>query len=140
MMSRTGLFVVVVVCLIIATGVIGWAIGGSQRNVPEEARKVKSPIPLNADASAAGKKLFDRHCAVCHGDDGKGNTDMAESLPKKPADLTRKEMEGLSEGEIFWVVSNGLGKSGMPAFQKKLNDTERWQVVAFARSLSASKP
>ena len=140
MMSRTGLFVIVVVCLIVATGAIGWAIGGAQRNVPEDAKKLKSPIPMSVEAVSAGKKLFDRHCAVCHGDDGKGNTDMAESLPKKPADLTRREMNAFSEGEIFWVVTNGLPKSGMPAFQKKLTDNERWQVVAFARTLSLPKP
>ena len=140
MMSRTGVFLVVVVCLIIATGAIGWAIGGSQRSVPDDAKKLKSPIAVSGETVSAGKKLYERHCAVCHGDDGKGNTDMAESLPKRPADLTRKEMTSVSEGEVFWIVTNGLTKSGMPSFQKKLNDNERWQIVAFARTLSLAKP
>jgi len=129
----------VVVSLVVVSGMIGWAIGGSQRSVPEEAKKVKSPIEATAENVASGKKLFDGKCSVCHGDDGKGNTDMAASLPKKPADLTRKEMESVSDGELFWLVANGLPQSGMPSFKTKLSDNEKWQVVSFVRSLSPPK-
>jgi mono/diheme cytochrome c family protein len=130
----------IVVSLIVVSGLVGWALGGGQRNVPEEAKKIKSPIDATAESIASGKKLFDRQCSVCHGDDGKGNTDMVGSLPKKPADLTRKEMEAVSDGEIFWLMANGLPQSGMPSFRTKLSDNEKWQVVAFVRNLSKPKP
>ncbi len=139
MSKRGSAGVAIAVCLTVFSGLIGWVLGGSQRSVPEEAKKMKSPIGATAENIAAGNKLFDQKCSVCHGDDGKGNTDMAGSLPKKPADLTRKEMESISEGEIFWLVSNGLPQSGMPSFKTKLSDNEKWQVVAFVRNLSKPK-
>lgn len=91
----------------------------------DEAAK-KNPVAGNADAVPAGKKLFMRHCAECHNEDGSGLQDAA--------DLQLPAVQKQSDGSIFWKITNGNVKAGMPPFAR-LSDSERWQIVSFVRTL-----
>ena len=94
---------------------------------PATAKKLKNPLTANEENIAAGRALFNQNCASCHGEDGKGKTEIAEAMQVKPTDLTDKKMQGITDGEIYWVITNGIRKSGMPAF-KKATDNERWRM------------
>ena len=83
-----------------------------------------------------GRKLYHASCAICHGDDGKGRTTLARSLPVRPTDLTEYLMESMREGEIYWVIANGIDRT-MPAFAGSLDETQRWEVVVWVRELRA---
>jgi mono/diheme cytochrome c family protein len=93
---------------------------------PPDAAAKKNPVAGNADALAGGKKLFMRHCAECHNEDGTGLQDAAN--------LTLPEVQKQSDGSIFWKITNGNVKAGMPPFAR-LTDTERWQIVSYVRTL-----
>jgi mono/diheme cytochrome c family protein len=67
-----------------------------------------------------------RHCAECHNEDGSGL--------QEAADLQLPEVQKQSDGSIFWKITNGNVKAGMPPFAR-LSDTERWQIVSFVRTL-----
>lgn len=93
---------------------------------PADATAKKNPLAGNTDALAGGKKLFMRHCAECHNEDGSGLQDAAN--------LQLPEVQKQTDGSIFWKITNGNVKAGMPPFAR-LSDTERWQVVSFVRTL-----
>jgi mono/diheme cytochrome c family protein len=71
----------------------------------------------------------------CHGPAGKGDGPMGRAMGIKPGNLAHAErMAKQSDGEIFWKVSKG--KDPMPVFEKKLSEKDRWDLVAFVRTLS----
>lgn len=91
-------------------------------HAPAAAKALKNPVP--ASEAALGKGHFEAMCAGCHSPKGKA------------PDLTSHHMTTLKDGEIYWVVTNGIGKT-MPGFQKQLGDVERWRVVNYVRTLGA---
>lgn len=119
-----------------------WMIGASSAheghkhsNAPASAKRLKNPLKVTDESIEAGRALFVKNCASCHGQDGKSQTDIAASMKKKPTNLTAKEMQGITDGEIYWVVTNGIGKSGMPAYRTKMKDPERWQTTLYVKHL-----
>jgi cbb3-type cytochrome c oxidase subunit III len=100
-----------------------------------EAQKLKNPELKNAETIEAGKKLYARHCASCHGPQGKGDGGMALA-GGTPSDLTDETWDyGSTDGEIFVAIRDGVS-ADMLAYQDKLNDKQIWQVVTFIRSLA----
>lgn len=104
--------------------------------VPEEAKRLKNPIPLSEAALQAGRRIYMDKCAECHGETGKGDGPQAAMYSTPPASLTdAKRMASVTDGEIFYQIS--VGRKPMPAFKKRLTEEERWQLVLFVRSFSA---
>jgi cbb3-type cytochrome c oxidase subunit III len=125
-----GLAVIVVVPHTFATN----AAQEPRRNV--EAQKLKNPEPGNIESIEAGKKLYARYCASCHGPGGKGDGGMALS-GGTPSDLTDDAWDyGSTDGEIFIAIKEGVS-ADMLAYKEKLNDKQIWQVVIFLRSIGA---
>ncbi|HUA59658.1 MAG TPA: di-heme enzyme [Verrucomicrobiae bacterium] len=103
---------------------------------PPEARLLKSPLANSDEHAAAAQPAYERLCAGCHGADGKARTAIAGKLPVRPTNLTEYLMESMRDGEIFWVIGNGIAPN-MPAFGAQLNETQRWQLVQYVRRLRA---
>ncbi|MGH9800432.1 MAG: c-type cytochrome, partial [Blastocatellia bacterium] len=131
------LFIALAGLLMLARGVGSTSAhdGHKHSNAPASAKKLKNPVKVSDENIAAGRTIFNQRCASCHGEDGKAKTDMADSMKKKPTDLTAKEMRGITDGEIYWVITNGIKKGGMPAFKAKANDRERWQMTLYVKHL-----
>lgn len=103
-----------------------------------EAQKLKNPEPKNAATLEAGKKLYARHCASCHGPQGKGDGGMALA-GGTPSDLTDETWDyGSTDGEIFVAIRDGVS-ADMLAYKDKLNDQQIWQVVTFIRNLGTKE-
>ena len=102
------------------------------------AAKMKNPVAATPESIASGRKLYDRHCAECHGDTGKGDGMAGEGLDERPSNLVDGEWEhGSTDGEIFVVIRDGAGpKSEMKPFAKKIPDRQIWDVVNFVRTLN----
>jgi mono/diheme cytochrome c family protein len=96
--------------------------------VPEKARAKRNPLENDPNAVAAGGKLYQEHCAECHGMKGEGGA--------KGANLRANEVQQATPGALFWVLTNGVVRRGMPVWSK-LPDPERWQIVNFLKSLRA---
>lgn len=100
-------------------------------DVPEAARSRHTPLSGDAaSASSEGLKLFQQHCAVCHGPAGAGG--------RAAPPLINPYMKSATHGEIFWVITNGVASHGMPSWAR-VPETQRWQIVAFLTSLNASQ-
>jgi len=97
--------------------------------VPQKARGRRNPLRDDADAPAAGKKLFVEHCAECHGESAGGS----QRGPGLGPLLSRA-----TDGEIFWLIANGVVQRGMPDWSK-LPEPQRWQIIAFLRRVNAPK-
>jgi mono/diheme cytochrome c family protein len=107
---------------------------GSVWEVPEEAKAVGNPVEGTPEAVAAGAGLYKKHCLMCHGETGKGDGPATKFMKPAPPDMTTPGTKGrMTDGEIFYKVSTG--KRPMPPMNRKLSETERWQVVHYLRTL-----
>ena len=100
-----------------------------------EAQKLKSPIPADPSSIEEGRKLYQRHCASCHGPTGKGDGSMALA-GGTPSDLTDEAWDhGSTDGEVFVVIRDGTS-SDMEPYKDRLTDRQMWQLVHYIRSLT----
>jgi mono/diheme cytochrome c family protein len=96
---------------------------------PKKASQRRNPLAGDPDAVAAGANLFDQHCAECHGE-------MAEGGRKGPS-LRADPVRQATPGTLFWILTNGVVRRGMPVWSK-LPEPQRWQLVSYLMSLSPS--
>jgi len=99
-------------------------------NVPLKARSRPNPLADDPDAPVAGKKLFEDHCAECHGDEAVGG--------RKGPSLRAEEVQQSTPGALFWILTNGVVRHGMPVWSK-LPEPQRWQIVTFLKTLSYAR-
>jgi copper transport protein len=105
-----------------------------------EAAKVKNPVAADAASVAAGKQVYDKNCASCHGQSGTGDGKMGAELNPKPGNLTSGEWKhGSTDGEIFAVIKGGVKGTGMKSFNSKLTEHQIWDAVNYIRTLAPSK-
>ena len=83
---------------------------------PSWARAQKNPLPATAEVLADARAHFADHCASCHANDGSGETPVGQGLYPKAPDMRKPQTQGLSDGEIFYVISHGIRFTGMPGW------------------------
>jgi mono/diheme cytochrome c family protein len=104
--------------------------------IPAGARKQQNPIPASPDNLRDARLHFADHCAICHGNEGTGDTTIGKGLYPKPPDLRAEETQKLSDGELLWIIENGVRFTGMPAFGGSHGSEEdSWKLVRFIRHL-----
>jgi mono/diheme cytochrome c family protein len=96
---------------------------------PSKAVSRPNPLASDPNARAAGGKLFAQHCAECHGETAEGG-----KTGKKGPSLRAPEVQQATDGALFWVLTNGVVRKGMPVWSK-LPDAQRWQLVTYIKSL-----
>ena len=104
---------------------------------PANVDAMVNPYANDPEAIQAGKANYEKLCYVCHGLKGKGDGVAAAGLPVRPADHTSAAVQNQSDGRLFWELSNG--HSPMPAYENVLSDKERWELIAYIRTLDAKK-
>jgi putative copper resistance protein D len=100
---------------------------------------LRPAIPYHALSVANGARLYQQHCAVCHGEAGYGDGPAARGLKPKPADLTAKHTADHTAGDLFWWLTYGILNSPMPGFKERLSEEERWDLINFLRALAAAE-
>lgn len=103
--------------------------------IPAAERARENPYAQSGAARTAGRAHFADHCAVCHGNDGRGQTPIGRGLYPRAPDLTRPTTQDLSDGELFYIVENGVRFTGMPAFHVDGASDASWHLVTFVRHL-----
>jgi mono/diheme cytochrome c family protein len=105
--------------------------------IPIEQRNTANPIPLNTELLNEGRAHFADHCAVCHSNDGSGKTPIGKNVYPKAPDLRLTDTQSMSDGELFWVIHNGIRFTGMPAWGSgdPEKDLDSWKLVHFIRHL-----
>jgi mono/diheme cytochrome c family protein len=97
---------------------------------PAKYRAKANPLAKDKDSIPAGKILFEEHCAECHGENASGT--------KKAPSLRAQEVQTAPPGSIFWILSNGIVRKGMPVWSK-LPEPQRWQLISFIQSLGPAE-
>jgi mono/diheme cytochrome c family protein len=96
---------------------------------PESARTRSNPFAGDAREAAAGGKLYEQHCSECHGAKAGGT--------RRGPSLLDKDVQQAAPGAVFWILTNGVVRQGMPVWSK-LPEPERWQIVTFLQSGGAN--
>jgi mono/diheme cytochrome c family protein len=95
-----------------------------------------NPIPNSPDALAESRAHWADHCAVCHANDGSGDTPMGKRTDPPAPDMRLPATQGLTDGELFFIIENGIRLSGMPAWGGGPgHQQDSWKLVHFIRHL-----
>jgi len=108
--------------------------------IPMAARRMRNPVPISAAVLAEGRDHFADHCATCHANDGSGNTEIGAALYPKAPDMRAPGTQELSDGELFYIIKNGIRITGMPAWGGEGDDADNWKLVHFIRRLPKITP
>ena len=100
---------------------------------------VRPDVPYHATSIARGSVLYHANCAGCHGPRGAGDGREARGLPRTPADLRAAHTSQHTAGDLYWWITNGIPRAGMPDFGHRLGDDERWDLVNFVRTLGSAE-
>ena len=107
-----------------------------KQNVTIGGKDWKNPIPKSDDAVKEGAEHFQHHCGICHGLDGQNTgVPFADKMDPPIADLASKDVQGYTDGQLKWIIQNGIAPSGMPGWKGILEDDEMWKIVHFIRNL-----
>jgi len=106
--------------------------------VPFTARFMSNPVPDTTASIDAGRSLFQANCAICHGSRALGDGPQAFTLNPKPFNL-QVHVPLHATGEVFYWVSNGVANTGMPAWEGKLSEEQRWQIIRYLDALAAKR-
>ena len=102
----------------------------------QDPAKLKNPVAADEKSVAAGKQIYQRHCAVCHGSSGNGGSG-SDISPPAPSLISGKWKHGSSDGEIFTVIKEGVPPDfSMEPWGDRLKDEEIWNTVNYIRSLA----
>ncbi|MEK6776889.1 MAG: cytochrome c [bacterium] len=100
---------------------------------PEEEAKKTNPVQVTEASAAHAKELFKQKCVLCHGEGGKGDGPLADTLDPRPSDLAGEMIALHPDGDLFYKISKGRG--AMPAWESVFSEEDRWDLVNFIRSL-----
>lgn len=105
--------------------------------IPIEQRNTPNPVALSPDLLQEGLAHFADHCAGCHANDGSGQTPIGKNVYPKAPDLRLPDTQSMSDGELFWVIHNGIRFTAMPAWGEgdPAQDLDSWKLVHFLRHL-----
>ena len=99
-------------------------------------KDVKNPVKFSPESMQAGKQAFGSYCFVCHGLDGQNTgVPFANSMSPPVPSLSGPEVQSYSDGQLKWIIENGIAPSGMPASRGTLSDDEMWAIVVYLRHL-----
>jgi mono/diheme cytochrome c family protein len=113
-----------------------------QLAVSRSARDLVNPVPRSPEAIADGLAHFADHCASCHANDGSGNSELGRNMFPKAPDMRLAATQDLSDGELFWIIENGIRFTGMPGWSTgdAAGREASWRLVHFIRYLPHLTP
>jgi predicted CXXCH cytochrome family protein len=111
--------------------------------IPRAARAEANPWTASPDLLNEAQENFNNHCAGCHGEKGDGRSGVGENLYPKAPDLRQADTQNLTDGEIHYIIQNGVRLTGMPALgnpHSGQDENAAWKLVLFVRALGATSP
>jgi mono/diheme cytochrome c family protein len=109
--------------------------------MPQTIKGAHNPVPDNPETLQEARAHWADHCASCHGNDGKGQTEMGQRLYPPAPDMTAQTTQRLTDGELFYVIQNGIRLSGMPGWgAAHSGEEDSWKLVRFIRHLPSLSP
>ncbi len=136
--NRIRAAVIVLLVLIFSTPTILFS-QTEERVIPENAKSMSNPLKDSMQFLPEAKTIYKSKCTPCHGKKGKGDGPSAYTCDPKPADHSSDFVQNRTDGELFWLISNGHTQTPMVSFKKTVNANERWKLILYIRSLAAKK-
>lgn len=110
--------------------------GAAKRRLTVGGRSDLNPLPQSEENIRAGKRNFTSYCMVCHGLDGQNTgVPFADKMSPPVPVLSSSAVQAYSDGQLHWIIKNGIAPSGMPAAKDIFHDDEIWQLVLYIRHL-----
>jgi len=114
------------------TKVMQW----TKHNITIGGKNDKNPIQASSDTIESGKQTFGFYCVVCHGRDGQNTgVPFAKSISPPIPSLASDDIQRYTDGQLKWIIENGISPSGMPASKGILSDDDIWTIVVYLRHL-----
>ena len=112
------------------------AVTWAKHNITVKGRNNRNPVPGTADKIESGKQAFGFYCVVCHGRDGQNTgVPFADKVSPPIPSLMSPQVQSYTDGQLKWIIENGIAPSGMPASKGILSDDDMWAIVHFIRHL-----
>lgn len=121
-----------------------------ERTMARNARKIATPPGAKnlmnprqqqtAEMVAEADEHFVEHCGICHGIDGRGDTIIGKNLYPQVPDMSQASTQQLGDGEIYYIISNGIRLTGMPAWGSEDKPEAIWDLVSLIRRLPKLSP
>ena len=108
--------------------------------MPADAKRLQNPIPSTPQVVAKGRAHWADHCAICHANDGSGDTEMGRHLYPRAPDMRSDTTQQKTDGELYYVIENGIRLSGMPGWHVDGHEDDSWKLVHFVRHLPSLTP
>jgi hypothetical protein len=109
--------------------------------IPRDGRRAVNPVSFSPEVWAESRAHFADHCAPCHANDGSGQTEMGQRFYPRVPDMRLEETQELTDGELYWIIENGVRLTGMPAWGPGGGeDLDTWKLVHFIRRLKDLTP
>lgn len=110
--------------------------------VPSAQGLARNPVPLTPEVLVEARAHFADHCALCHGNDGRGQTAIGQNLYPKAPDMQQPGTQSLPDGHLFFIIKNGVRLTGMPGWGRDTpeDDRETWALIHFIRHLPVITP
>src|SRR3989449_4462355 len=103
--------------------------------IPIEATTLKTPLPASEEVIAQGQQAYMQSCALCHGADGHGRTELGRGMYPPAMDLTSPHVQNWTDAELFWIIQNGVRLTGMPSWASSISETDTWKLAHFVHQL-----
>ena len=105
--------------------------------LPAGAREKRNPIANSSEVLAEARAHWADHCALCHANDGSGDNTMGRQMYPPAPDMRKERTQRLTDGELFYIIENGIRLTGMPAWGSgsEHDNQDSWKLVRFIRNL-----
>src|ERR1700730_10825087 len=112
------------------------AVNWTKRHITVGGKHDKNPVPATPENIEDGKQNFTSYCMVCHGLDGQNTgVPFATSISPPIPSLSSAEVQAYTDGQLKWIIKNGISPSGMPASATEFSDDDIWHIVLYIRHL-----
>ena len=107
-----------------------------EKAIPAKYAEMRNPVTSSPAVLHEAQAHYADHCAVCHANNGSGETMFGKNMYPRPPDMRLEDTQSMSDGEIYYTIQNGIRLSGMPAFGDPTDsDVDTWKLVHFIRHL-----
>jgi mono/diheme cytochrome c family protein len=130
---RLRVAVLLTVLIASALVVLGEERSKEKWSAPAAEAQKKNPVASTESTLAAGQKIYSKTCVMCHGKSGDADGPAVIELNIHPAKLSDPQLATEPDGSLFWKITTG--KKPMPAYVKRLSETDRWNLINYIRTL-----